>query len=71
MKSDQTINLLELKAGQFWTTEKNDLQIVRVGRLVAQYRFVRNQKNKKKSSIQVEQVSVIQNYLSNNGGILA
>jgi len=67
MKADQASDVLNLQAGQNWKTEKNNVEIVRVGRLVAQYRFVTN---RKKTSIKVEDVTVIQNYLSRNRGIL-
>ena len=60
-------DILNLQAGQNWKTEKNNVEIVRVGRLVAQYRFVTD---RKKTSIKVEEVTVIQNYLSKNRGVL-
>jgi hypothetical protein len=67
MKTDQANDVLNLQAGQHWKTEKNNVEIVRVGKLVAQYRFVTNHK---KTSIKVEDVTVIQNYLSKNRGTL-
>ena len=68
MKMDMRNDVSTLQAGQYWKTEKDDLEIVRVGKLVAQYRFAN--RHKKKSSIKVEQVSVIQDYINRNRGVL-
>lgn len=67
MKLKKTEILPSLEKGQLWSTAKGQVEIMDVGKTLAHYRMINNQK---RTPTNLGPIQVVQDYLRTNGGRL-
>ena len=67
MKSKKPNALPALAKGQLWKTENAQVEIMEVGKILTNYRFIQGQKRVATTSGRIQ---MVQDYLNKNGGVL-